>query len=157
MYEHTHFRTSLRVYEHTQCAILHTRRSMSSLLSAYARGTGNRGLPPRIGHQPEAGTRYTYDPTHFSTHIRAYRRTQSAICLHAYRHTPRPVLTRACGGTRDYRAWYGLGQTYEILQMHFYSLYYFRKATALRPYDARMWWVIFGVVFSLWPAFHAWI
>eukprot|EP00961_Rhodomonas_salina_P055205 741638-Rhodomonas_salina.1 len=112
---------------------------MSSLLSAYARGTGNRGLPPRIGHQPEAGTRYTYDPTHFSTHIRAYRRTQSAICLHAYRHTPRPVLTRACGGTRDYRAWYGLGQTYEILQMHFYSLYYFRKATALRPYDARMW------------------
>ncbi len=40
---------------------------------------------------------------------------------------------------RDYRAWYGLGQTYEILQMHFYSLYYFRKATALRPYAARMW------------------
>jgi anaphase-promoting complex subunit 8 len=40
---------------------------------------------------------------------------------------------------RDYRAWYGLGQTYEILQMHFYSLHYFRKATALRPYDARMW------------------
>ena len=23
--------------------------------------------------------------------------------------------------------------------MHFYSLHYFRKATALRPYDARMW------------------
>jgi anaphase-promoting complex subunit 8 len=34
---------------------------------------------------------------------------------------------------------YGLGQTYEILQMHFYSLHYFRKATALCPYDARMW------------------
>uniref|UniRef100_A0A8C1VUL4 CDC23 (cell division cycle 23, yeast, homolog) n=1 Tax=Cyprinus carpio TaxID=7962 RepID=A0A8C1VUL4_CYPCA len=28
---------------------------------------------------------------------------------------------------RDYRAWYGLGQTYEILKMPFYSLYYYRK------------------------------
>jgi len=24
---------------------------------------------------------------------------------------------------RDYRAWYGLGQTYAILPMHFYSLH----------------------------------
>jgi len=28
---------------------------------------------------------------------------------------------------RDYRAWYGLGQTYEILQMHLYALHYYRK------------------------------
>jgi anaphase-promoting complex subunit 8 len=28
---------------------------------------------------------------------------------------------------KDYRAWYGLGQTYEILSMFFYALYYFRK------------------------------
>jgi len=40
---------------------------------------------------------------------------------------------------RDYRAWYGLGQTYEILKLPLYALYYYRKATALRPYDARMW------------------
>lgn len=33
---------------------------------------------------------------------------------------------------RDYRAWYGLGQTYEILQLYYYALYYFRKATNLR-------------------------
>ena len=40
---------------------------------------------------------------------------------------------------RDYRAWYGLGQTYEILTMFFYALYYYRKAVKLRPGDARMW------------------
>ena len=40
---------------------------------------------------------------------------------------------------RDYRAWYGLGQTYEILNMYFYALYYYRKAALLRPRDARMW------------------
>lgn len=33
---------------------------------------------------------------------------------------------------RDFRAWYGLGQTYELLQMYFYALYYYRKATTLR-------------------------
>eukprot|EP01090_Pellita_catalonica_P013123 TRINITY_DN3042_c0_g1_i2.p1 TRINITY_DN3042_c0_g1~~TRINITY_DN3042_c0_g1_i2.p1 ORF type:complete len:188 (-),score=34.79 TRINITY_DN3042_c0_g1_i2:4-567(-) len=40
---------------------------------------------------------------------------------------------------RDYRAWYSLGQTYEILKMPFYALYYYRSAASLRPYDARMW------------------
>lgn len=39
---------------------------------------------------------------------------------------------------------YGLGQTYEILQMPFYALFYYRKATALRPYDARMWCAMAG-------------
>lgn len=33
---------------------------------------------------------------------------------------------------RDYRAWYGLGQTYEILKLHFYCLYYYRRAHQLR-------------------------
>lgn len=33
---------------------------------------------------------------------------------------------------RDYRAWYGLGQTYEILKMPFYCLYYYRRAHQLR-------------------------
>ncbi len=27
---------------------------------------------------------------------------------------------------RDYRAWYGLGQTYELLLMPYYALYYYR-------------------------------
>ena len=39
---------------------------------------------------------------------------------------------------RDYRAWYGLGQTYEILKMPSYSLYYYKQAQNLRPNDCRM-------------------
>lgn len=39
---------------------------------------------------------------------------------------------------RDYRAWYGLGQTYEILKMPFYCLYYYKQAQKLRPNDSRM-------------------
>jgi anaphase-promoting complex subunit 8 len=38
----------------------------------------------------------------------------------------------------DYRAWYGLGQTYELLHQNFHSLFYFRQAARLRPRDARM-------------------
>jgi tetratricopeptide (TPR) repeat protein len=45
---------------------------------------------------------------------------------------------------KDYRAWYGLGQTYEILAMPYYALFYYRKATTLRPYDARMWCAMAG-------------
>lgn len=33
---------------------------------------------------------------------------------------------------KDYRAWYGLGQTYELLGEPFYALNYYQKATALR-------------------------
>ena len=33
---------------------------------------------------------------------------------------------------RDYRAWYGLGQTYEVLQLQNFSLYYYAKAQSLR-------------------------
>ena len=39
---------------------------------------------------------------------------------------------------------YGLGQTYEILTMYYYALFYYRKATSLRPYDARMWCAMAG-------------
>ena len=28
---------------------------------------------------------------------------------------------------RDYRAWYGLGQTYELLKMFTYALYYYKQ------------------------------
>jgi anaphase-promoting complex subunit 8 len=39
----------------------------------------------------------------------------------------------------DFRAWYGLGQTYEMLHLYQYASYYFKKAAVLRPGDARMW------------------
>lgn len=50
-----------------------------------------------------------------------------------------PILTQALPLTR-----YGLGQTYEIHQMFFYALHYYRKACVLRPYDARMWCALGG-------------
>lgn len=38
----------------------------------------------------------------------------------------------------EYRAWYGLGQTFEILGMFKYSLHFFKQAQLLRPFDSRM-------------------
>ena len=40
---------------------------------------------------------------------------------------------------REYRAWYGLGQTYELLKLFQFAVHYHLKAAALRPSDARMW------------------
>ena len=37
------------------------------------------------------------------------------------------------------RAWYGLGQTYEVLEMHTYALWYYKKAAGIRPWDGKMW------------------
>lgn len=34
--------------------------------------------------------------------------------------------------SKDYRAWYGLGQAYEMLEMHYYALNYFQRAAALK-------------------------
>jgi anaphase-promoting complex subunit 8 len=33
---------------------------------------------------------------------------------------------------KDYRAWYGLGQAYTILNMHHFALHYFQNASVLR-------------------------
>lgn len=33
---------------------------------------------------------------------------------------------------KDYRAWYGLGQAYELLGLPYYALHYFRRATQVR-------------------------
>jgi len=55
-----------------------------------------------------------------------------AAAIDAYRHA-------VDINPRDYRAWYGLGQTYEILQMPYYALYYYQQAVKLRPSDPRMW------------------
>ena len=37
------------------------------------------------------------------------------------------------GQQKDYRAWYGLGQTYELLKMHHYCLYYFKQVPGAPP------------------------
>ena len=39
----------------------------------------------------------------------------------------------------DFRAWYGLGQTYELVNMPYYALHNFAVACRLRPDDSRMW------------------
>jgi anaphase-promoting complex subunit 8 len=63
---------------------------------------------------------------------------QTAHAVYAYRQAVN--LSRE----RDYRAWYGLGQTYELLQLPLYALHYYQRAAALRPYDARMWCAVAG-------------
>ena len=40
---------------------------------------------------------------------------------------------------RDYRAWYGLGQAYEMMGMPHYALHYFRKSVFFQPIDSRLW------------------
>lgn len=45
---------------------------------------------------------------------------------------------------RDFRAWYALGQAYEILGMDTYAMWYFHKACSLRPNDSRMWVALGG-------------
>lgn len=49
----------------------------------------------------------------------------------------------------DYRAWYGLGQTYEMLHLYQYALYYYRKASSLRPTDSRMWCAVGNCLLKL--------
>lgn len=38
----------------------------------------------------------------------------------------------------DYKAWYGLGQIYELVKLPNYALFYFAHARKLRPKDSRM-------------------
>ena len=49
-------------------------------------------------------------------------------CIFVYTHIDTlPDIER-----KDYRAWYGLGQAYELLNMHHYALYYLQKAASLK-------------------------
>ena len=48
---------------------------------------------------------------------------------------------------------YGLGQTYEILTMYLYALFYYRKAVKLRPSDARMWCALASCYAKVRPLF----
>lgn len=47
-------------------------------------------------------------------------------------HRKTPTMRLVDVNRKDYRAWYGLGQAYELLSMHQYALYYYQRATALR-------------------------
>ena len=64
--------------------------------------------------------------------IEAYRK---AVGNYQITTTPQTLLT---GDTytdvnpKDYRAWYGLGQAYELLDMPMYAIEYYNRATALR-------------------------
>lgn len=49
-----------------------------------------------------------------------------------------PLHFVSASNKRDYRAWYGLGQTYEVLRLSLFSLYYYKMAQKLRPQDGRM-------------------
>jgi anaphase-promoting complex subunit 8 len=39
----------------------------------------------------------------------------------------------------DFRAWYGLGQAYEINSIYNFASHYFAKAALAKPQDSRMW------------------
>lgn len=60
----------------------------------------------------------THPPTTTTTHAPPPPRVPP--CAEAYRHA-------VDVNPRDYRAWYGLGQTYELVNMPYYALYYFRR------------------------------
>ena len=65
--------------------------------------------------------------------IEAYRRAVGTI--RAFVTLQHIIYTRALVtdvNRKDYRAWYGLGQAYELLSMHHYALHYYQHATALR-------------------------
>lgn len=40
---------------------------------------------------------------------------------------------------KDYRAWYGLGQAYELLDMPMYAIEYYNQATTLRYVTCFSW------------------
>ena len=40
---------------------------------------------------------------------------------------------------RDYRAWYGLGQAYELQNQLHFAIYYFQQTLLSNPKDSRMW------------------
>lgn len=65
--------------------------------------------------------------------IEAYRR---AVGMHPRLFSPCPTLNLTGisldVNRKDYRAWYGLGQAYELMSMHNYALHYYQRATALK-------------------------
>jgi anaphase-promoting complex subunit 8 len=39
----------------------------------------------------------------------------------------------------DYRAWYGLGQAYELMGMPLHALKYYKDSVSCQPNDSRLW------------------
>ena len=39
----------------------------------------------------------------------------------------------------DFRAWYGLGQAYELNQIYDFASHYYAQAALAKPQDSRMW------------------
>lgn len=70
--------------------------------------------------------------------IHSYRQAIGKFFFHLHHIFHLYLSTWTEVNRRDYRAWYGLGQTYEILKMPFYGLYYYKQAQLLRPHDSRM-------------------
>jgi anaphase-promoting complex subunit 8 len=71
--------------------------------------------------------------------IEAYRRAVGVSIFSIPLGLKNEVADRPClslhhvdVNRKDYRAWYGLGQAYELLNMHQYALHYYQHATALR-------------------------
>ena len=64
--------------------------------------------------------------------IEAYRRAAGKSAAVVRLINSKHVLPCPDVNQKDYRAWYGLAQAYELLSMHQYALYYFQKATTLR-------------------------
>lgn len=54
----------------------------------------------------------------------------ASAAVHCYREA---IKFRPGNQSSDYRAWYGLGQAYEMLHLFAYALHYYQKATVLRP------------------------
>lgn len=65
--------------------------------------------------------------------IEAYRRAVGKIWI-CYADSASRIIDPIAQDVnrKDYRAWYGLGQAYELLSMHHYALHYYQHATALR-------------------------
>lgn len=70
--------------------------------------------------------------------IESYRRAiGQSFCFLSFLQVPKGcyfpwVIFNSDVNRKDYRAWYGLGQAYELLNMHQYALHYYQRATALR-------------------------
>jgi anaphase-promoting complex subunit 8 len=64
--------------------------------------------------------------------IEAYRRAVGTLDVRLLMNCFLPPLLSLDVNPKDYRAWYGLGQVYELLDMHYYAIQYYNRATALR-------------------------
>lgn len=62
--------------------------------------------------------------------IEAYRRGIGMTILEYLEYFHAQVFADI--NKKDYRAWHGLGQAYELLDMPQYTLHYFQRSTALR-------------------------